>query len=196
MPEDGQNGDLISARRFDRVIMPLVLAAVAAIAAFGSSFYGASLANEGSRRVQEKQVDEERKKVERDKRADVYLKFLDASTTYVDKISPLTTRCDAPPVWTEADPYPLTGLSCIMIRPEFHDARKPLHEARNAVYVYGSSNANKLADALMQTLPASEIPFPRKYDPTAYNSEDRHQAYRSFQAAICREVPPNPRNDC
>src|SRR5688500_6918033 len=91
-------------KRFESIALPILLTLVASVSAFASSFLGTSLANVGNRQIQDNQVAEERRKVERDKRADVYLKLLDASTVYIEKMAPLVTECTTPPQRTDPDP--------------------------------------------------------------------------------------------
>lgn len=167
------------------------------------AFYGAQIAYRSSQEAQQNQIREERAKIERDKRADAYLTFLDAATGYTARWISVAIQCRDPEWGVLIIPHPPTNQDpnspenrkqaeveqCISTNSDLAQARERLDNARNVVYIYGSDDANFIADKVAaETLreAASQTSF----------FTSKTETYKEFQRLMCKEVPPNRRAGC
>lgn len=170
---------------------------IVATSTFGGAYWGANLAYQGGRENLQAQILEERSRVEKEKRAEVYVDFLDKASGYATQYSRVVVRC-APNGLTPTDSTHAKAreeaylLGCLSSDEQVANAWDGLHRARSEVFVYGSSQANSAATAIMGELP---LEANRNLDPIPAFAITSN-TYARFQQVMCMELPSNSRNDC
>lgn len=181
----------------------LVVAIIAGVVGIVGALSGSAVQIYGAARNQEAQFAEQRAKEDRDRRADVYLKFLDAANKYSvatvrTRDCILKARDSRPPGSTS---YSLDG-TCGKNVSDLAPSRQEFQGARNRVFVYGSEEAERQARVIASYLPnavgGDSVTGLPPFDDDLFNfSDDQfNEMYRAFNAIVCREVPAQPRATC
>jgi hypothetical protein len=187
----------------DRLLVPIFVAIVTAAAAIGGSFVGATKANDGNAAIQQQAIAEQRAKDDRDKKADIYLHYLENANTYANSVEDAYTCIYNYAIAPE--PKGSAPQSCIDAINRLQTPRFDYQGSINELYIYGSDEANRAHRAVSATLPASvgylTVPgtglpplnevFGQKFDRVAFG-----RAYSNFLKIVCMEVPARPRPNC
>ncbi|MEU7525470.1 hypothetical protein AB0A74_07040 [Saccharothrix sp. NPDC042600] len=185
------------------IVIPLIVVAVASLGTFAGAYYGADKAYQASREAQQNQAREERAKIEREKRGEIYLSFLDSATGYTARWISALIQCRDPDSKVLVIPHPPTNPDpnspenrkyeevqyCVLTNSDLTQARERLDKARNAVYIYGSDKANLIADKVVT----------ESFEQLRSNTillTSKSENYKEFQRMMCEEVPPNRREKC
>jgi hypothetical protein len=166
--------------------------------AFGGTYFGAKTANDGAAANQQRMIDEERAKVDRDRRAATYIDFLDKANDYAYTVAAVAVCSqkviDARP---PGDTAPVTfGPSCSAELSSIQSKRHDFQGARNKVFYYGSAEAESAAQELASALPPAvggrvEDPIDVRVDLDRFG-----RLYSEFNRVVCRDVQTDPRRTC
>lgn len=179
----------------DRYLIPILTA----LLAFGATYVGATTANKGAAATSRAQIQEEREKADRDRRAETYVEFLGKATTYRDTVEPVVRCLDngllaEPPVGTNI-PASDPRLKCSIQVAEFGTARNEFQDARNAVYYYGSQEAEDaagfLAGALLPAVGNYILEDARRFAPDRFGA-----LYSEFNRVVCDDVQTDRERRC
>lgn len=168
----------------EKIATPLVAAVLAVL----GSFWGTTIANDTATNNQRTSFAEQRAQVERDKRGDAYLKFLETTGGFARVLVVAHDRC-------------ASGRSdgCDSARADLQTRFGDLANAVNVVYIYGSSDANRLMNSVLQLLPniyeTNESNF-ESYIRNGLDDSALKPRLTAFQQNMCKELPANPRGDC
>ncbi|GGK13047.1 hypothetical protein GCM10011583_51260 [Streptomyces camponoticapitis] len=158
------------------------VALIGAVIGGGFSYLGAWHQSRTQLEAQEAQGREDRKKEDREKRAEVYEGFLGAADIFAVKTNGIITDCN--------------DGKC---SPDWHawqTLRAEYQGALNQVWVYGSDEAVTQTGRISAALPKS------LWEPNAdelhltFESANFRTAYQGFQSLMCRELPASPRTAC
>lgn len=166
-----------------------------ALLAFGATYVGANLANNGALTTQREQIAEDRAATDRDRRAETYVDFLTKASVYayaVDEASTCVSRETA-----ERTDGGSTALSpeCSASLAGVATPRSEFQQARNLVFYYGSQEAEDAAALLAGTLPSAV----GKFEDLTFGTIDfdRYgQRYHEFNKVVCRDVQTDPDRRC
>ena len=179
------------------------ITALAGIVGAVGGFAGSSLQVDAQLQNQQAQFAEQRAKEERDKRATVYLDFLDKANLYANATE--SSRACFNRAREAAGPNARSfeiGPECSKTIGTLAPTRHGFQGARNQVYVYGTQAAEDQAGLIAGYLPPAVGGQPESGLPelgTDFNNFDRLQfrkLYQDFQVIVCREVPAQPRTSC
>lgn len=195
-------------------VKDVAVPAIVAIVALVGSYFGATLAYKGTQEAQRIQISEERAKVERDKRADVYLKLLSAAAKLGAEAGQLSYECGrlhiqdhpaspATPPDGESEHkankqrQQLEYLKCMWSNDHLKGPIQEFLDAQNSVYIYGTTEAivavNRIAIELDLGLTNNE----KQKSPLVNSVFDlQSAAYMAFRQVLCKELPSNPRPEC
>lgn len=188
-------------------VKDIIVPTLVAVVALAGTFLGSLQANNSSRETQRNQFNEERVKADRDRRADVYLKFLAAAYTYHSKLVSLVSACppfpDVLPNRSAEDHNKAVGIHHLCVTQEEAKATteaEAFRSAQNEVYIFGSDEASDIAQELGRAFPDSVSPGRKPLAPgeiPAYiGRADFGDPYAEFQKMACREIPATPRSKC
>ncbi|MEY9876625.1 type II secretory pathway pseudopilin PulG [Streptacidiphilus sp. MAP12-33] len=163
----------------------LVAVLVAAVLAAGASLYTAWEQSKVQVQLQNAQAAADRAQSDRDKRTDVYGKFLQAANAYAAATDNLLAYVDA-----NCKP----GSRCSPNFSTLETTKAAFQGSINDVSVWGSNAAVKDEAAVAATLPPSmwstdELDL--KFNHPAFT-----QAYQAFLVMMCHELPADPRSGC
>ncbi|WP_330355384.1 hypothetical protein [Streptomyces chartreusis] len=146
------------------------------------SYWGAWQQARTQIEAQAAQNHEEQKKEDREKKAEVYEGFLNASDTYAIETHEIITDCK--------------DKKCSPDWDKWQTARSEYQGALNHVWVYGSDAAVSQTGLVSASLPASLWVPSSDTLSLRFNSEEFTVAYQGFQALMCEELPAQPRAGC
>ncbi|MGQ4712323.1 hypothetical protein ACUN22_01420 [Streptomyces anulatus] len=164
------------------IMLGFGVALIGAIIGGGFSYLGAWHQSRTQLEAQEAQGREDRKKEDREKRAEVYEDFLGAADVFAVKTNGIITDCKdgkCSPNWHA-----------------WQTSRAEYQGALNQVWVYGSDQAVTQTGRVSAALPKS------LWEPSAdelhltFESANFRAAYQGFQSLMCRELPASPRTAC
>jgi hypothetical protein len=193
----------------DRIAIPIVIAAMA----FAASLLAAAISNSGTAENQRNQIEEQKRKDDRDRRNDVYLGFMDAVAGY------------AVPFRANLECLRAGGQSCAEMLRAAQEPERQLRNAFNRVALYGSDRVYRAGLRLYQamlhygnaglapgmvvpapdaTAPSREVAVPPVQQlPTAVGSSDPakltsdyENAYNDLLRVMCEELSAVPRARC
>lgn len=172
----------------ERIATPLAAAIVAGILAVFGSFWATTIANKTATDNLRASFAEQRAQVERDKRGDAYLKFLGTTAGFARALVTTHDQCASE-----------RTAGCDSARVDLQTKFSDLANAVNIVYIYGSSNANRLMGLILQLLPkiyeTNESDF-ESYIRNGLDDSVLKPRLIAFQRNMCTELPANPRGDC
>lgn len=159
------------------IVAPVLVVVVSSLFAYQI----AELNVGGARRQQAREYDIRRNEEARQKRADVYQRFLNAANRYAvaarSAIAQCPSKCTSPP-------------------DDYQNARYEFQASINEVYIYGSAEALKQSRGLAGTLPLAIGALSGEVTIEPVADADFRSAYQDFLTLICREAPATPRNEC
>ncbi|MEV7655641.1 hypothetical protein AB0O39_15850 [Streptomyces anulatus] len=164
------------------IMLGFGVALIGAIIGGGFSYLGAWHQSRTQLEAQGAQGREDRKKEDREKRAEVYEGFLGAADVFAVKTNEIVTDCK--------------DGKC---SPDWHawqTSRAEYQGALNQVWVYGSDKAVAQTSRVSAALPKS------LWEPNAdelhltFESANFRATYQGFQSLMCRELPAIPRTAC
>jgi hypothetical protein len=172
------------------------------VALFGTYIGSAVSANSG-RQTQERQLAEDRAKTEREKRAEIYFRFMSDIDAYYRRQSEVEEAC-APSLTggVAVDVQTSRLIACLQGDAKLTALLDPLKKSRNELYVYGSNEANTVVDEMLKQFPLVVHPvnfqddFVLTFTERLTLSVNFLLDYRKFQGVACRDLPPNPRSTC
>lgn len=193
------------------IAMPLLVAFVALCGTYIGSSISAAVARDG----QQAQLAEDRSKAERDRRSEIYMRFLGSADAYYRRQVEAEKSCRNS--LAASTPEERTGkiLLCVGRDPQLATLLEPLRKARDELQVYGSSDAVAASEEVMIFLPiaqsalgTSEVLVFMNFDGQLEKQiggrtiellgswSNFSSAYREFQRVACRDLPPRPRENC
>jgi len=154
--------------------------------------------NEASARNQSAIFQEERAKEDRDNKAEIYIKFLDAANNYASVAHLLYTCTSELAEESSGQTFTVDG-DCAKLAIDLRASWREFQTARNSVYFFGSEEAERKARVLAAYLPdatsAGQLPGDI-FDLGSFNFDMFSGLYRDFQRVACMELPANPRKSC
>ncbi len=182
-----------------------VIPLAAAVLGLGGALSGAYLGARATIETQKQQADEDRARQARQKRTQVYSRFLDAAVAYqaaTENVFDSTVRLPTGRVSKGLASRCAAGRStktCRLSRrviAAYYDRQQRFQGALNDVYVFGSEAGLSAARELSRGLPASLYKGPRRVSiqPTDFGRYTR--GYNALLDAMCREVTREPRPNC
>jgi hypothetical protein len=209
-PADGSRGkESVRLSAVDRIVVPLVVA----ILAFLASFVAANISNSGAAENQRAQIEEQRKKDDRDRRFEIYVAYLDAVSAFTPPFRQMI-KC--------LRVTPQDRGSCAKALSE-NEIRNDLQSSFNRVVIYGSDRVHAAARELFVAMLPFDEPLPPVRQtgqpvpssaprvvevaprelPTSVGAlsaddvEARYRrAYAGFLSVVCSELPNIPRASC
>jgi hypothetical protein len=198
---EGERNDKRAERSHDR--FSVIATALVGIVGVVGTLAASCIQVDAQLQNQQAQFAEQRAKEERDKRATVYLGFLDKADLYANATE--SSRACFNRAREAAGPDSRSfeiGPECSRTIGTLAPTRHGFQGARNQVYVYGTQAAEDQAGLIAGYLPPAIGGQPESGLPelgTKFNNFDRlefRQLYQDFQVIICREVPAQPRTAC
>lgn len=187
----------------NRTIRELAIPILVALVAVAGTCVGVLITADAGEKSQGRQISEERAKAEREKRAEIYFRFMTDSQSYYRRQSQDVESCAPGGNGTKPSDMQLTTLvRCLLDDPKLAELADPLTKSRNELYVYGSDRANHFADLMIQTFPLIVHPVNfRHRSVVTFNDQirlgiDFEVNYVEFRTVACGELPPNPRPKC
>ncbi|GGX24047.1 hypothetical protein [Streptomyces lomondensis] len=178
----GGNASVSDGKKSD-VLIGLIGIVVGAVIAGGFSWLAAWQQSRSTEKAQESQAQEERRSEEREKRAEVYSKFLNSADRFAVETSDAISNCTK-------------KIPCKFDRSAWDEARSAYQGSLNSVYVYGSYDAVNASRAVSASLPKSLWDPPPTSPRIEFQEERFIDAYNEFQLVMCQELPPRPRDSC
>jgi hypothetical protein len=146
------------------------------------SFWGAWWQSHTQMEAQAAQNREDQKKEDREKRAEIYEEYLNASDAYAVETNEIITDCK--------------DRKCSPDWGKWQTARHDYQGALNHVWVFGSDAAVAQTGMVSESLPQSLWVPSSDTLSLRFDAEKFTVAYQGFQSLMCRELPAQPRSGC
>lgn len=168
-------------------LIALIGSVVAALIAIGGVVVGAKMTGHYALESQEKQIQEERAKLAREKRTSVYLTFMSRSRTFIETVRHLGINPSA-----NIDEYFALKVKQKRSLDSIERQWPGLSESLDEVSIYGSDEAFETARDLVAQLGFFQLE-PGGVPPDINFALEEQE---KFMRVMCRELSPTPRKRC